>query len=212
MANSGILFVTAPGADYKVINRLLLHLRDWEYGEEETWDGFHVVSKKDPELFRSLIASENVEPTEPPCLEDVSNEWHNSTLEEIEAFVFALNEPSDTNEAHLGETSVFLLLDEKGLQDKTCIVGERRYDDETDERTDFFNKVRVPWEECQVMWANLNIANMNFDDFCDDEVGEDENHWYTWDDSETGAALGLKGDKLAMREDAIKKLEDEGKA
>jgi hypothetical protein len=205
MSAAGLLFITAPAADHKVINRLVLHLRDWQNGEDPEWDVFHVVSRKDPELYKSLTTSGDVNPTQPPCQEDLSNEWQNSTLEEVEAFVLSLKD------GHIN-TSIYVLLDEKGLEDKTCIVGERRFDDETEEQMDVFNKARVPWEEVTSMFVNLDIANVDFEDFCNEENGDDEDNWFTWNSSEFGAALGLDEDELAKRGEAIKKLEDEGKA
>ena len=212
MSAAGLLFITAPTADHKVINRLLLHLRDWRDGEDPTWDSFHVVSTKDLDHFKSSITSGDVKATIPPCSEDLSNEWQDSAQEEVEAFVLPLNKDSAINEGGDVNTSVYILLDEKGLEDKTCIVGERRFGDETELYADVFSKARVPWEEAQIMWVNLDISNMDFEDYCNEEYGEGEDNWYTWDDSETGAALGLDEEELAMRADAIKNLEDEGKA
>ena len=77
---------------------------------------------------------------------------------------------------------------------------------------DVFSKVRVPWEEVTSMFVNLDIANMDFEDFCNEEHGDDEDNWFSWNSSEFGAALGLDEDELAKRGEAIKKLEDEGKA
>lgn len=203
--------MTTPNADHKAINRLLLHLRDWEFGHEGTWDSFHIVPTKDLDTFKTSLTSSNVTPTIPPYPVDASNEWQNSTLEEIESFVLRLNK-SEGLEQSLVNNSVYILLDEKGLADKTCIVGERKFDNETDEQMDAFDKARVPWEEVHTMWANLDIANMNFDDYCDDDEGCDENFWWRWDASENGAALGLDDDKKAMRDGVIRRLEEDGHA
>ena len=109
------------------------------------------------------------------------------------------------------EFNIYILVDEKSMQDKTCIVGERRFDDETEQRVDAFNKIRVPWDQVHSVWANLDISNMDFLDFCvDEEVGEDG--WGVYDDSEDGPGLTLDEEKRLLREEAIKALEDEGKA
>lgn len=46
----GLVFVTAPDADYKLINSLLMHIRDWEYEDVNptTYGNFKLVTFKDP--------------------------------------------------------------------------------------------------------------------------------------------------------------------
>lgn len=54
--------------------------------------------------------------------------------------------------------------------------------DEDEEKTERkFNKVRVPWEKAYIMWCNLDIPNMNFEYFVEDEDG-DEVEWWTYSD------------------------------
>lgn len=210
MSAVGLLFVTAPSADNKAINRLLLHLRNWNFGGDDT---FHIVPTKDMATFKSALESGSVDPTDPPCPDDITttHQWQNASLEEVESFVLNLdnsNLPDEVN-ANVG---IYVLLDDKGLQDKTCIVGERAWDDEAENRLDVYEKARVPWEEVHAMWANLDIANMNFDDFCDQDQGRDENYWWRWEDSEIGAGIGIDEGARPLRDEALKKLEFEGRA
>ena len=48
----GLLFITAPSADYKVGNRLLAYLRDWGFGSESSWDSFVLLLDQDVSALR----------------------------------------------------------------------------------------------------------------------------------------------------------------
>ena len=212
MSQAGLLFITTPNADQLAIDCVLLHLRDWEFGSEGNWDTFHIVRTKDVEAFKTLITDNNVTATTPPHPEDCLNMWQASSLSEVESFMLNVsNRYHGTADSKIS-TSNFILLDSKRLEEKTCIVGEHHYDGEANTWIDAFNKVRVPWQEVHSMWANLDVGNMPFEEFCVDEEGCDEDHWWRWDDSENGPSLGLSEELRAMREDAIQKMKEKGAA
>ncbi|KAK5112393.1 hypothetical protein LTR62_004356 [Meristemomyces frigidus] len=60
------------------------------------------------------------------------------------------------------------------MQNRTCILGNRGYDDDADEEKDSFARVRVPWTEVYPVFCNLDIANMDFEDFAETEEDVDE--------------------------------------
>ncbi|KAK4543991.1 hypothetical protein LTR36_004765 [Oleoguttula mirabilis] len=205
---AGLLFVTAQNVDFKHINRLLLHLRDWQYGQEGTWDSFRLVTTKNaydidkPENGRGLIDG-----TTPPIPSEIYNGWSGARLSDIEGFMLDIAKPWDSTENQGFNSSIYIILDEKGLQDRTCVFAERRFDDEANELTDHFNKVRVPWSEVYIVFVNVNIGNVGFEDYCD-ERSRDDDGWHTY-----GQLLKDTSEENARkRDETIARLEREGKA
>lgn len=217
--STGLLVVTAPNADFKVVNRLLLYLRDWGFGEPDTWDQFHLVaSKTDPEFDKFKDVERNrLSATKPGDLtaENFNNEWAGASVQEIERYVLE----ADSTGIDGNEISLFLILDEQGVRDHTCIIAEAydEWDDEADppkkipkedrEAKYDFNKYRAPWDETQIVYVNLNIANQGFEDFADEDEGADEEGWWTFQ----GHGSLLDEEQVQHRERELKKFEEEGK-
>lgn len=198
----GMIVITAKGADAKLVNRLLLYLRDWEFGEEGSWDAHRILRTIDE-------ASTDQLPCDEPPVEDLGagklqaqnlweNKWEGLPVEEVEKIMLA------KDDGH-GSTSLFLLLDDKGWQDQTIIVAHRAMSPEEDVLwLPEYNKVRVPWYQTHSMWCNLDIANMDFEDFCDYKVGADENRWWKY----KSVMGGEHYDEFTKQRDvAIKELE-----
>ncbi len=58
------------------------------------------------------------------------------------------------------------------------------------------------------MWCNLDIANMNFEEWCDEAQGRDEHGFW-----QAGERIGKTPESVREeREQAIKALIEEGKA
>lgn len=196
---SGSLIITAAGVDFKFVNRLLLYLRDWEYGEEGSNDNFTLcLSKK-----KHIEIDKDLPPTVPPVKSIARNEFENMPLNTLESYMLGLKDDSAHN--HL-----FLVLDDKGVRDQTIIIMERAIDDESEEcdYLDEYNKARVPWDEAYLMWCNLSISNMGFEDFCDDDKGKSEDDWWTYDSPGGGEEEG----NAEQREPVIQKLKRQGLA
>ena len=111
-AMTGLLFVTAPEADHKAINRILLYLRDWEY---EAGDCFKFVTSKN---FRDLElppGSEKgvIDATSPPVDNTLitNNEWKNASLAYVEEYCI------DLDKKNLGavNTHLYAVVDSNGL-------------------------------------------------------------------------------------------------
>lgn len=204
----GIIIVTAPGADVRLINRLLLYIRDWEFAGDDlsNADRFAVLTTKE-ELQEARSSGDNDMIDQPPLQDFTNNEWAGLPLEQVEQIMIETD--TDKN----GSTSLFLVLDEEGATNQTIIVAHRGAND-PEQSDDFayvdeFNKVRVPWECVYSMWCNLDIANMGFDEFCneDDLLDSTKNgeprRWWTY--------KNFMGDEhykpyKAKAEDAIKEL------
>lgn len=192
---SGLVFVSAPSADHKLINRLLFHLRDWEYGSE---DRFCLVTTKNAYSLEPQNDDYITKETIPPIPSDVQNAWAGADLADIEAFVRDLCR-SQTRGIY---PNVFLLLDETGVHEKSVIVAELDEDVEgPDPSEDGIKKVRVPWDEAYLMWCNLEIANMGFEDFCEGDRVVDG--WYVYNSS--GRILSEEHE--ALRDETIARVE-----
>lgn len=187
---SSPLFVITTTVDCKLINRLLLHLRDWEYGEDPTWDNFTLIT--------TAILPEADNASIPPITESdlANNIWANQTISDIESFM--LNKPY----------AIFLVLDEQGAKDGTIILLELADSDENEGKPKKFNKVRVPWERAYIMYCNLEIANMGFDEFVEEQEGDEVEWWKYKDDQDDELPEEIK----EKRHNAITELEQKGMA
>ncbi|KAF2170404.1 hypothetical protein M409DRAFT_51449 [Zasmidium cellare ATCC 36951] len=221
--STGLLFVTAPEADFKAINHFLIYARDWEFGDEDTWDNFHLVtSRKDPDLSKFSDSRRNELPATKPgdVTAETSNEWSGASIQDIERYVLD-HEPTGIDG---NEISLFLILDCQSLRDRTCIIAERytEWNDDADPPEKFpkedrekqyeFNKYRAPWDETYICFANLNIGNMDFEDFADDDEGEEDvgadgEGWWTF----RGMGSDLTEEQVGRREGVVRRFEGEGK-
>jgi len=197
----GALFVVAASADQKLINRLLLHLRDWEYGEEPTWDNFLLITSKSlPETEEPCATT-----TTPISKSDLSNNvWTGQSIADVESFMLSERK----KEVGLN-TNTFIVLDEQGVKEGTIILLDS-VGSELEEMEVKFKKVRVPWEKAYIMWCNLDIANMDFEDFVDDEDC-DESGWRTYKDWDEGQEADDANHIKEKRNRAIAELEKEEK-
>lgn len=203
------LFIITSSAEHKIVNRLLLHLRDWEYGEDPSWDTFHLITTN------SLPAADS-ECTKPPITEsDLSNNiWANKSISDVESFIISeRNKEAKETDLNL---DTFVILDEQGVKDGTIILLDSPYNDDEDKKDEKFNKVRLPWEKAYIMWCNLDIANMDFDDFVEED---NEGEWFTYsaflphDNDDTQKIYDESASQVKeKREKAIADLEEKGMA
>jgi len=210
---SGLLFVIAPEADHKIINQLLLYIRDWEYG---ALDSFRLVNTKnayDLEGFADGDRTIALEATAPPVPVDFENAWAGASLKDVEDYCLDLDRGDfeDGGKAHL-----FVVVDSQGVQDKTCIIGERMMDYENEPITfpERFKKLRLPWDETYLTWCNLNIANMNFEEFTEEADVEYEDtltrQWWTYHSVGNGPELSKENRR--RRDAEIAELREDSRA
>jgi hypothetical protein len=202
--STGLLFVTAPEADYKLINLMLLHLRDWEYG---SGDRFTLVTSKNAHD----LESNTVETSPPLSSSSLDNAWAGAALEDVEGFCMDLARDEENLKRNL-DASLYVVVDSTGAQAHSCILGLRACDAEAEEviQLDCFDKMRIQWEKLYSPWCNLDIANMDFEDFT--QEGEDgggrEDGWFTFKDVMEGD--DLSEENRGKRDREIQCLRDAG--
>ncbi|EME39062.1 hypothetical protein DOTSEDRAFT_29241 [Dothistroma septosporum NZE10] len=200
--STGTIFITASDADFKVANRFLLYIRDWEH---DSGDSFHIKLNKTHEGF-DVNGDNTVTEAGSLNAENFTNDWRGASLSDVEAWMLEATKRDPT-----GDPSLWIAFNDKGLEQKTCILAQRRMredDYDLDPAPTFdFNKMRIAWEELYEPWCNLEIANMDFQDYAGESP--DEEGWWEYDSSITD---DLSEEKRKLRDDALKKLEEEGKA
>ena len=120
-------------------------------------------------------------------------------MENIEAYCLDLKR-SDSNEQT--GANLFVVIDSEGLENTSRALAS--FPDVFQENPGAFRrryeKVRVPWDNAYLIWCNLEIANMNFEDFVEEDEG-DEQDWFTYqsiyeDDEEHQKSLERKEEKV----------------
>ena len=162
--STGFLFVTAPSADYKAVNALLHELQNWEYNDGES--EFRLITTKNAYDFEPPAGTHVLDGTLPKLDSTFTNAWAGSSLKDVEEFCLDIvhnSSPSDDS------PWLFVVVDSAGFEARTGIVVERATADADEDfkLLDSFVKMRVPWDEVQITWCNLSIANSDFD-----EMGE----------------------------------------
>ncbi|KAI5241309.1 hypothetical protein E4T43_05560 [Aureobasidium subglaciale] len=199
----GLLFVTAPEADYKIINQALLDLHEWD----NDFDSFLLMTDKE------IINADDYETTSPSLTSLAKNKWSGATMEEIEKHCLRLSQKEE--ETHCGP--LFLVLDSEGIRTKTFVLGHLPYEyhdlDDPETWKGRFEKVRLPWDDTYIMWCNLDIANMGFEEFTvegqDGEGKGDEEGWFTHKQiGEAGDHLTDEGKEKRRKEE--ERLMEEG--
>lgn len=155
------LIITAE-IDVKILNKLILTLRDWEFGEDDTWDDCTILQTVED------LRTGKMDIERPPVQKMPKIDFCGDSLEAIEDLLLSQGE----KDCHL-----FLILDQQGVEEETIMVAERAIDIREEVQSliylDLYNKVRVPWAEAHVMWCNLEIGNMGFHEYVEeDEVVE----------------------------------------
>ncbi|KAJ7701390.1 hypothetical protein B0H17DRAFT_1004884 [Mycena rosella] len=208
------VFLTSERPSSKALNRAFVLIQDFEYSEYPADSRWILLTSK------KLPADEFETPTL-PLSEISSNDFAGMSLAEINTFVRAhsnaLSEGPDLS------ASNWLVIDQKGLETSTCLVCEQYYNsgeeedgDEEEEEgmTDKFRACRIPYEEAHAMMANLDIANMGFEEFVDEEAGEQEDGSWKWVSFNPETEETEKGPTEAevKREKVLKELRDGGHA
>ncbi|KAH8430504.1 uncharacterized protein LDX57_008166 [Aspergillus melleus] len=173
-------FITAPAVSVKQIHKALLSLEDYEYGCDHSWTLFHNLSHLDDDDAHDLT-----EPSIPPLdldgadtLDASNNAFAGKTPDEIYAFIQANEEKMSDKDLTTGN---WLIIDERGFRTETCLVCSLNELDEDEERDRSpFLMARLPWVESWGMFTNLDLANMGFDEWVDEEKGRDADGEYTW--------------------------------
>lgn len=180
--HTGLLFVTAPEADYKAVNLLIHHLRDWEYDEGKLT--FRVVTTKNA-YDLELPPGTDALPTTPPSLDATfDNSWAGSSLADVEAFCLDIIHAGDQD--NIGPP-MFVVADSEGFQARNAILVEQFCDDNQDfKMLDKFDKMRIPWDDVYISWCGIRFGNNFFDQLgqrrgVDEDADSDDEAVDVWD-------------------------------
>jgi hypothetical protein len=227
--SAGLLFVTAPEADYKTINLLLLHLRVWEHDLDDQYR--FVTTKKAYDLEISPVifpdGSKNMGETSPPLDSSLENAWAGNTIEDVEGFCLDLcrvNEKDDNGMKPNNDGNMFIIVDSQALEKREVVLASRAsiwegHNDDEYVALDKFMKMRVPWEALWTVWINLDLANVNWEEFTEDgytedgderEIGRDsspEDCWYAYRSS---GDEDISEKDRKRRDDSINRMREKG--
>ncbi len=176
---TALLFLTAPTTSPTQISHLLLSLQ--QHNPEES---FHLVLSKirlepRPRNLRGFDDHSIAKETSLPVPPSLDNGWAGARLDEVEEFV------TDQRLHHGVEAvnqTMYFVVDERGMADETCVLGVLRYEDDSSgdegECGRRYDRVRMPWDEAEIVLVNVGVGNMELRDFVDREKGADENGWW----------------------------------
>ncbi|KAF7296245.1 hypothetical protein HMN09_01093600 [Mycena chlorophos] len=202
MAN-WVVFLTASNVDAKALTRAFLAMHDFEFNEYPPSWGFVLTTSK-------TLPASKPPPTTLPITTLQASEYENLSLSEINAFVRSHEQALSA--ADLSHEQ-WVVLDQAGLEGGTCVVFDHWLRDEDDDDddddddededegagggNDRFRACRVPWKQAHSMLSNLDIANMDFEDFVDEDAGaEADGTWKFTMDEEESTKVGEKRKKV----------------
>jgi hypothetical protein len=107
----------------------------------------------------------------------LNHDFAGANLSDVSNFV-------ETNETQLKKlnftTYNWVVIDQNGLDSSTCILVHRKYDPKKKKKSHESEAVRLPFGEAWLMFANMDIANMGFEDWVDDAAGLQDDGTYKW--------------------------------
>lgn len=210
----GLLFIIAATITTEQLNLLLLNLRDWSDGDDH--DSFNLITSRNGWELSRTASSQSV--TSPPVKAELASEngWAGASLADVEGFCVDLGRGAVRGQAN---GQLYVVVDEEGLRDGNCVVGERAcvLEGEDFETTEEFNKMRVPWEQTGLMWGIIDIGEGWVHQWAGEEGvvddagnprGQGPGGWFTfsletaWGDSDKAAAKA--------KEKAIRRFRERG--
>lgn len=152
------------------MNKAWILLQDFEFGEDaSSW--ILITSTKLPDS--PPVSTRTLTTTEPIPDHDLAG----LSISEITNFV-------RDNEARLKELEIsnhlWVIIDQAGLDNSTGIVVETHYDYENKGYTYDFKAGRLPLVDLWGMYCNLDIANMGFEEWMDQDAGLQDDGTYKW--------------------------------
>ncbi|KAA8647652.1 hypothetical protein EYZ11_004809 [Aspergillus tanneri] len=167
------IILSAENASVKKVNKAILLMEDYEYGCDHSWALLRDASlPKNPTIVPASIPPLDVNED---TFTSANNSFCGKTADQIHDFI-------QENESKLSKmdltVSHWVIIDEKGLEAETCLVCENTEDDEDVEEP--YRMARLPWSQAWAMFSNLDIANMDFDEWVDEEAMRDEDGAWKW--------------------------------
>ncbi|KAJ7675562.1 hypothetical protein B0H17DRAFT_1080689 [Mycena rosella] len=206
------VYLTVERANPKALNRAFILMQDFDYSEYPADSRLMLLTSKE-------MPSET-KATSLPLPEISTNAFAGTSLADVNTFV---RSHADFNASYKLQgtklsAAIWLVIDQKGLETSTCLVCEQYYDSGEDGEngeglTDQFRACRIPYEEAWIMMANLDVANMGFEEYVDEDAGKQEDGSWKWksfpSDSKEGDAPSAGDIKRAK---ALQELRDGGYA
>lgn len=184
------------------MNRALLLLQDFEFTESLDDSAWILLTSR-------TLPDETPKPSVPPLTEITDHDLAGATLDEINTFI-------RSNESALQGLNIatlnWVIIDQKGIETSTCLVVEQVYDPDTSSMSNKYRAARLPYAEAWGMYSNLDIANMDFEDWVDIDAGPQDDGAYLWvpfPPSNEALAQDAR-EAQTKREAALKTLKDLG--
>ncbi|RJE22181.1 hypothetical protein PHISCL_05467 [Aspergillus sclerotialis] len=208
------LFVTAKSVPVKKLNRTFLLVHNYEHDSDPDWQLFRdrTIPKKMADIKATTVP---IDIGGDDTLSESNNVFAGWTPDEIEEFIVE----RESLFKKLRMDNNWIIIDDKGFETETCLVCENYEPDEDDEDGDeeddeekeeneipAYRMVRIRWLNAWSMYVNLDIGNMGFEDWMDDEAGIQEDGTY----KQAGWIEGSDNDEPEKREEALKKAKEEG--
>ncbi|KAF8205973.1 hypothetical protein K438DRAFT_1756705 [Mycena galopus ATCC 62051] len=208
------VFITANSPSRKALNRALLLIQDFEFSDPPYPEGSQWT----------VLTSKQLPTTQPnvttlPISDLGGNDFASMSLTEINTFVRENEDALKGLEISSGD---WLVIDQKGFETSTCLVCEQIYNFGEDEDgqpdgsqeglTSEFRACRIPYEQAHSMVVNLDLANMDFEEWVDEDAGKQEDGAWRWRSFPSGE--GETGDGTdpveIKRAKALQDLKDGG--
>ncbi|KAF9058396.1 hypothetical protein BDP27DRAFT_1343873 [Rhodocollybia butyracea] len=182
------VFITADLAGQsKVANRAFVLIQDFEYTKYLTESPWVLMTSQELPLEPPVATSI-------PLPDSSRNDFTGMSLADVNAFV---RTHKDVLERLKLSPYTWLVIDQKGLETSTCIVCE--------DIEQQFRACRIPYEKAWSMTANLDIANMGFEEYVDEEAGVQEDGTWKWQPFE-GESKEREREVELKREKALQEL------
>jgi hypothetical protein len=199
-----LFLLTSP---IKALNRALLLLQDFEftYPPSTTSISWTLITSSDVSAPNNTPPV--LQPAFPPLPPSIltTNDFANSTPTDINNFIRSNNHILQSLDLTV---SNWVIIDQKGIDSSTCLVADQVYDMDEMRMTDEFTAARLPYEWAWSMFANLDIANMGFEDWVVEEKGMKGDGTYEWVGE---GAMGEQGREVVERkEKALEALREQG--
>ncbi|KAK0936630.1 hypothetical protein LTR29_011781 [Friedmanniomyces endolithicus] len=98
--------------------------------------------------------------------QSLDNGWAGASLDEVEGFVTEQRLHQGTE---VVDQTMFFVVDEQDMAGETCVLGVLRYEDDSSEDEGEsggrYDRVRMPWDEAEILRVNVGVGNMQFEDF-----------------------------------------------
>ena len=164
----------------QTINKALLHLADYEFNCPPQW----TLILTNPPPTQTTPSIPPLPMSEEPTLTATTNAFASKSPREIYAYLDYPTTQDLFRDAGLSASN-WLVIDQKGLEMETCLLAEYvapedREDEDWEGNGEGYRMCRIPWARAWGMFCNLDIGNMGFEEWVDEERGPVEGDFGAW--------------------------------